>query len=45
MPEFIVAEPARARGVHLPFTEYLKAGVPITLVTLTLRVVWLSLIP
>jgi Na+/H+ antiporter NhaD/arsenite permease-like protein len=39
----IVAETAKARGVHLSFTEYLKAGVPITLVTLTIGIGWLSL--
>ena len=40
----IVAETARERGVDLAFGEYLKAGVPITLVTLTLSVAWLSLV-
>ncbi|MEX1018813.1 MAG: anion transporter [Litorilinea sp.] len=37
----IVAELARREGVTLGFGEYLKAGVPITLVSLTLGVVWL----
>lgn len=41
----IVAETAKARGVHLSFVEYLKAGVPITLGTLALGVLWLSVIP
>jgi Na+/H+ antiporter NhaD/arsenite permease-like protein len=41
----IVAEQARAHGVHLGFGEYLKAGVPITLLTLVLGVAWLSLGP
>ena len=39
----IVAEIARNRGVELSFREYLKAGVPITLVSLILGVIWLSL--
>jgi len=38
----IVAEIARKRGVHLSFVEYLKAGTPITIVTLLLGVAWLS---
>lgn len=38
----IVAETARSRGVHLGFIEYLKAGLPITLLTLALGVAWLS---
>ncbi|HNS51795.1 MAG TPA: anion transporter [Anaerolineae bacterium] len=37
----IVAESARERGVKLSFGEYLKAGVPITVVSLALGVVWL----
>ena len=41
----IVAETAKARGVHLSFGEYLKAGVPITVSTLALGIVWLSFIP
>jgi len=38
----IVAEIAQKRGVHLSFVEYLKAGTPITIVTLLLGVAWLS---
>ncbi len=38
----IVAEGARQRGVHLGFLEYLKAGVPITLATLLVGILWLS---
>jgi Na+/H+ antiporter NhaD/arsenite permease-like protein len=38
----IVAETARQRGVVLGFGEYLKAGVPITLLTLIIAVAWLS---
>jgi Na+/H+ antiporter NhaD/arsenite permease-like protein len=40
----IVAESARQRGVKLGFGEYLKAGVPITLLTLGVAVVWLSVV-
>jgi Na+/H+ antiporter NhaD/arsenite permease-like protein len=39
----IVAETARREGVRLSFGEYLKTGVPITLGTLGVGVVWLSL--
>lgn len=38
----IVAEIAKRRGVHLSFTEYLKAGTPIAILTLLLGVMWLS---
>lgn len=38
----IVAEIARRRGVHLSFVEYLKAGLPIALVSLLIGVLWLS---
>ncbi len=38
----IVAETAKDRGVHLSFGEYLKAGVPITVVSLIFGVMWLS---
>lgn len=38
----IVAESARRHGVKLGFAEYLKAGIPITLVTLGLGIAWLS---
>jgi Na+/H+ antiporter NhaD/arsenite permease-like protein len=38
----IVAELARARGVRLSFWEYLRAGVPITLLTLAAGVAWLE---
>ena len=39
----IVAEGARRGGVTLSFWPYLKLGVPITLVTLGVGIVWLSL--
>jgi Na+/H+ antiporter NhaD/arsenite permease-like protein len=38
----IVAEIAKRRGVELGFVEYLRAGVPITLLSLVLGVVWLA---
>ena len=38
----IVAEIARGRGVHLSFTEYLKAGTPIAILSLLLGVAWVS---
>jgi Na+/H+ antiporter NhaD/arsenite permease-like protein len=41
----IVAEQARAHGVHLGFVEYLRSGVPITLLTLLVGVAWLTLGP
>ncbi|CAN5758896.1 anion transporter [soil metagenome] len=37
----IVAESARRQGVELSFQEYLKAGIPITLLSLALGVLWL----
>lgn len=39
----IVAELAALRGVKLSFTAFLKAGVPITLLTMIFGIVWLSL--
>ncbi len=39
----IVAEVAHGRGVELSFREYLRAGAPITLVSLLLGILWLSL--
>lgn len=38
----IVAELARSRGVYLSFGEYLKAGLPIAILTLLLGVAWMS---
>ncbi len=40
----IVAESAKRRGVKLEFNEYLKAGLPITILTLVIGILWLSLI-
>jgi Na+/H+ antiporter NhaD/arsenite permease-like protein len=39
----IVAEIAAARGIKLTFGEYLRAGVPITCITILIGIVWLSL--
>lgn len=38
----IVAEIARQRGVNVSFSEYLRAGVPITVLTILVGVMWLS---
>ncbi len=40
----IVAETAALRGVRLTFGEYLKAGVPITVLSLAWGVMWLTLV-
>lgn len=40
----IVAEVALRRRVRLTFTEYLKAGIPITILTLALGVAWLMMV-
>jgi Na+/H+ antiporter NhaD/arsenite permease-like protein len=40
----IVVENARQEGVTISFWEYCQAGIPITMVTLALGVVWLYLI-
>lgn len=40
----IVAEMARDRGVKLSFGDYLKAGVPITIITVAIGILWLSVI-
>jgi Na+/H+ antiporter NhaD/arsenite permease-like protein len=41
----IVAESARREGVTVSFGEYLRVGVPLTLLTLLLGVGWLLLVP
>jgi len=40
----IVVESARRKGVHLTFGEYLRVGIPVTLVTLGLGVAWLQFV-
>ena len=44
MANLIVAERAEARGVRLGFLEYLKAGVPVTLLTLAWGIATLILV-
>lgn len=39
----IVAESAKRNGVKLNFTEYLKSGIPITILTFLLGIFWLIL--
>jgi Na+/H+ antiporter NhaD/arsenite permease-like protein len=39
----IVAETAARRGVHLSFGAYLRAGIPITIITILIGIAWLSL--
>jgi len=41
----IVAETAKHNGVHLSFKEYLKAGIPIMILSLIAGILWLSYIP
>ncbi len=40
----IVAEVAAERSVKVGFVPYLRAGVPITLLTITFGVIWLTLV-
>ena len=39
----IVAEAAHAQGIRLSFREYLKSGIPITVITLAVGILWLGL--
>ena len=39
----IVVESARRAGTQLGFVEYLKVGVPLTLLTTLVGVAWLAL--
>lgn len=39
----IVAEGARREGEDLGFLEYLKVGVPLTIVTVGVGIAWLAL--
>jgi Na+/H+ antiporter NhaD/arsenite permease-like protein len=41
----IVAETAKHNGVQLSFKEYLKAGIPITILSLIVGILWLCYIP
>ncbi len=40
----IVAESAKKQGIKLGFMEYLKTGIPITIITMILGIIWLNLI-
>jgi Na+/H+ antiporter NhaD/arsenite permease-like protein len=40
----IVAEVAKSRGVTLGFMAYLRAGIPITILTLLVGIMWLSVV-
>jgi len=40
----IVAEVAATRGVKLSFMTYLKAGIPITVLTMAVGIVWLMIV-
>lgn len=40
----IVAESAKSKGIQLSFGEYLKAGVPITVLTLAIGICWFYMI-
>jgi Na+/H+ antiporter NhaD/arsenite permease-like protein len=41
----IVVENARREGVAISFGEYCKVGVPVTLLTLALGIIWLKFVP
>jgi len=40
----IVAETAKHNGIQLSFKEYLKAGIPITILSLIVGILWLNFI-
>ena len=40
----IVVERAAAEGVHISFRDYFRAGLPVTVVTLTVGTFWLWLV-
>ncbi len=40
----IVVENARREGVNISFWEYCKVGIPLTVLTLALGIVWLELV-
>jgi Na+/H+ antiporter NhaD/arsenite permease-like protein len=40
----IVVENARREGVFISFWEYCKVGIPLTLLTLALGIVWLKFV-
>lgn len=40
----IVAESAKRHGIFLSFKEYLKSGIPITILTFVLGIIWLKIL-
>ena len=40
----IVVEKARREGVHISFSEYCKVGIPLTVLTLILGILWLQFV-
>jgi Na+/H+ antiporter NhaD/arsenite permease-like protein len=45
LANLIVVENARREGVFISFWEYCKVGVPLTLLTLALGILWLKFVP
>jgi Na+/H+ antiporter NhaD/arsenite permease-like protein len=43
MANLIVIEQARREGITISFVEYLKVGLPVTLITLAIDIAWLQL--
>ena len=43
MANIIVAERAASAGTRLSFTDFARAGIPVTLLTMAIAVVWLRL--
>jgi Na+/H+ antiporter NhaD/arsenite permease-like protein len=41
MANLIVIEQAHREGIEITFVDYLKVGVPVTLITLAIDVAWL----
>ncbi len=41
----IVVETARRSGFDVSFVEYLKVGIPLTILSLLLGIAWLTLVP
>jgi Na+/H+ antiporter NhaD/arsenite permease-like protein len=39
----IVVEQARREGIQIRFVDYLKVGLPVTIVTLAMDIAWLQL--
>ena len=43
MANLIVIEQARREGIAISFVDYLKVGLPVTLITLAIDIAWLQL--